>query len=352
MGKNWLKRIFYLLTIACFVGEMFSQTKINWDTTKYQKFKSNLIIGVFQTYRNFNNHFQQFNNPDSTGVSNNNYYAESDHVTGIEFTYDKFSISIGLKSTAPDPKKGYTKTLNFNFNIGGNTWYLENAYRYFQGFYDQNTRNYDSSFVETGRYYIQPKLTNRLVRSKFLYFTNHKKFAIRSGYACNYRQRKTAATWIFSANTNYYDMRNDSSVFPIEARSYYGKHADLKGMSSFGVSLNAGAAATVVFWKAFFFNVMFIVGPEQQWRTYRFPDRYLKLSYISISGDLRGSIGINFKKCYLMWTSQNDFVYYSSSFVNLHNRSLSGSFTFGWRFNSKTPELYKKFQSTKLYNSI
>jgi hypothetical protein len=341
-----------LIVLILLVGELCAQKSMVWDTTKYQKFKSNLIIGMFQTYRRSNNHFQQFAVKDTLGISDNDYYAESNHVTGIEINYDKFSLSLGLKSTPPDSKKGDTKTFNANFNFGGNIWYIENAFRYFQGFYDQNTKNYDSTFSETGKYYLQPKLINTILRSKFLYFTNHKKFACRSGYACNYRQRKTASTWIFSANTNYYYLRNDSALFPGVARQFYGGQADLTGLTSFGISLNAGAAANIVLWKALFVNLMFIIGPEQQWRTYHYTNRSLALSYISVSGDFRGSIGVNCKRWYMIWTSQNDFVWYNSSFLTLQNRSLAGSFSFGWRFNSKTPAFYKKFQQTKLYMSI
>ena len=39
-----------------------------WDTTKYQKYNSRLIIGYFQSYRNFNNEFKQFTQKDSLGL--------------------------------------------------------------------------------------------------------------------------------------------------------------------------------------------------------------------------------------------------------------------------------------------
>src|SRR5687768_17880866 len=183
----------YLVLSLFFTGTLMAQQKTAWDTTKYQKFKSNLIIGFFQSYRNFNNQFQQFDVADTAGFSKSNYFAESKLVTGIEVTYDKFNLALGL-TAAPQKNssgKGDTKTFNFNFNVGGNIWLLENTLRHFKGFYDMNTPAYDSAFKETGNYYYQPNFTNTLVRSKFLYFTNHRRFSIRSGYACNYRQLKT-----------------------------------------------------------------------------------------------------------------------------------------------------------------
>ncbi len=342
----------YLALFLFFTCSLRAQNKIFWDSTRYQKFHSNLIVGIFQSYRNFNNQFQQYIYKDTAGVSKNNYVAESKLITGIEINYDKFSFGFGLRSTPQKNSsgKGNTKTLNSNLNFGGNIWFVENTVRYFKGFYDSNTPTYDTTFKETGNYYYQPNFTNTLFRSKFLYCTNHKRYAFRSAYANNYRQLKSGATWIFSANATYNYMRNDSSFFPLAARPYYGDYGTMNGLKVFGISTNAGGAATLVLWRAIFIHMMFIVGPEHQWRQYHYTNGTEKnLSYFSLSGDLRGSIGINFKRFYFMSFSRNDFAIYNSSFVGLTNKSLAGGFIMGWRFDSKTPAFYKKFQRSKLY---
>lgn len=342
----------HLLLFLLLSAGLMGQKKDWWDTTRYQKFRSNLIVGVFQSYRNFNN---QFRAPSDTGgAAFNNYYAESNLVTGIELNYDKFSLAFGLRST-PQKKhsgKGPTETFNLNFNVGGNIWYMENQLRYFRGFYDQSSPGYDSTFKETGNYYYQPAFTNTLLRSRFMFFTNHRKFAFRSNYVCNYRQLKSAATWIICANTSINSMHNDSSFFPRASQPLYGPYAGLRGLEVFGIAASGGGALTVVLWKAFFANVMLTLGPENQWRTYFFGDKTTRLAFISIAGDFRGSIGLNFRRCYFISTTSNDFTLYDNSFMKLTNRSLSGNIIFGWRFNSKTPGFYKKFQQTKLYQSI
>jgi hypothetical protein len=310
------------------------------------------MVGIFQSYRDFNNNFKQFGEKDSLGISNNNYVAESQLTTGIEINYDKFSFGFAIKSTPQKNSsgKGNTRTFNGNLNFGGNKWYLENSVRYFKGFYDSNTAAYDSTFKETGNYYYQPNLTNTLFRSKFLYFTNHKRYSFRSNYVCNYRQLRSGATWIFSANISYNYLRNDSSFFPLPARPYYGSYAGMNGLKVFSTSLNAGGAVSLVLWRAFFVHLMFIVGPEQQWRTYNYLDGPSRnLSYFSLSGDVRGSIGLNFKRFYFMSFTRNDFAVYNSSFVGLTNKSVGGGFILGWRFNSRVPEFYRKFQGSRLY---
>lgn len=351
-----MKKTRCLLLLLLVVGRLFAQDQpVYWDTLKYQKFRTSFIVGIFQSYRNFNNDFQQFKMPDSLGISRPAWHAESRLISGIEVTYDKFSLALGLRSKPPEQSagKGNTRTFNLNLNFGGNIWYIQNSLRYFGGFYDNNTRAYDTALSNRGIYQQRPDMQNFLYRTKFLYFTHHKKYAFRSGYAGNYRQIRSAATWILSANVNYYTLYSDSSFFPLPARAFYGDYGSMHGLNVLGLSINGGAAGTLVIMKGFFINGMLILGPEQQWRTYIYQDKSTLLSYISLSGDARFSIGLNLKRCYFMFTNTNDFAIYNSSFVGLTNKSLAGGFTFGWRFNSsEAPEFYKKFQKTKFYNSI
>jgi hypothetical protein len=345
-------RYFLLLMVLC--CGLQAQQKGGWDSTRYQKFRRNLIIGAFQSYRNFDNNFQPQTKND-TGTIGSNYMAESNLVSGLEFCYDKFSLSVGLKSTPQKNStgKGNTQTFCMNLNIGGNIWFAENSLRSFRGFYDANTPLYDSTFKETGNYFYQPNMTNFLFRSKFLFFTNHRRYSFRSNYVCNYRQLKTGGSWILSVNTNYNYMHNDSSFFPLAVRNAYMDYGQMNGLRSFGFSTNAGGAFTLVIWRAFFVHVMFIVGPENQWRTYDFTNKSSRsLSYLSISGDVRGSFGLNFRRAYILWTSQNDFVFYNNAAMQLQNKSLGGSFMFGWRLTSHTPAFYEKFQKSKLYLAI
>jgi hypothetical protein len=352
-----------LLTFSTFAQGLFKADSANlrkarkhamWDTTKYQKYNSRLIVGYFQSYRNFNNEFKQFKEKDSLGLSTNDYFAESRLISGIEVNYDKFSLSLGLRTAPPSQSegKGNTKTFTTNFNIGGNIWFLENSFRYFKGFYDKNTAKYDTTFKRTGIYFQQPNLENTLFRSKFLYFTNHKKFAFRSGYACGYRQIRSAATWVLGGSVSYNNLRSDSSFFPLPSRPFYGDYGNMNGLKVIGISANVGAAATIVLFKTLFVSGLFIIGPEQQWRTYRYGNTTSPLSYVSWSGDGRFSVGMNFKHFYIIGSSISDFSLYNSKFVGLLNNSITGNFTFGIRFNSKTPEFYKKFQQTRIYLAI
>jgi len=325
-----------------------------WDTTKYQKFDYVFIVGAFQQYRNFDNEFKQVINKDTLGLSTHDYVAESQLNSGLNFCFDKFQVSFGTRSSpqAESAGKGYTRTFNIGFNIGDNNYVLENYYRRFVGFYNRSTPNFDTTFKTTNQYYLQPNLRSDLFMSRFMYFTNSRKFSFKSGFGCNYRQLRSAATWILGGSFNVYNLSNDSSIFPAKVRPLFNDYANLKGLRSINFSMNYGAAITIVILKAWFISGYFTVGPEQQWRKYNFGDHYSNLSYISFSGTGRVSLGLNLKRFYMLGSYSSDYNLFNSAGLNFKSAAITGNFAFGWRFHTGNPKFYQKFQRTKIYKML
>lgn len=326
-----------------------------WDTTRYLKYDYVFIVGFFQQYRNFDNEFVSLMNKDTMGLASQPYSTESNLISGFVFNYDKFQVSFSTGSKPPNGNsgKGHTKTFNLGFNFGDNRWVCENYFRRFRGFYNKNTSSFDSTFKETGQYYVQPGLTSTIFMNRFMYFTNHKKYSFKSGFGCNYRQVESAATFILGGSFNTYSLKNDSSIFPIQARPLYNDYGNLQGFSTVNIGVNAGAAVTFVAFRAWFLMGYFTLGPEQQWRSYNLGGTYRNLSYVSWSGTGRLSFGVNLHKFYFLVSYTNDYnLYNSPKIMNFTSNSITGNFTLGWRFHGKTPEFYKKFQKTKLYKLL
>ncbi|MDO9001672.1 MAG: DUF4421 family protein [Bacteroidota bacterium] len=356
--------LFFFLVLSSLSGrtQNTSETKVsiekkrkNWDTLKYEKFERVFIVGLFQQYRNFSNEFKQLINNDSLGISNNTYFAESQLIGGIVLNYDKFSLSLGTRTQPQEfnTGKGHTKTFNIGFNVGDNRWVSENYYRRFEGFYNKSTQNFDTAFKRTGNYYLQPGLKSSLLSSRFMYFSHYDRFSFKSGFGCNYRQLKSAASWIIGGSFNVYTLNNDSSIFPIQSRKYYNDYANLKGFQSVNISGAFGGAATLVIFKALFISGYFTVGPEQQWRSYNLGDNYRNLSYMSWSGTGRFSMGLNMRRFYLLVSNSNDYnLYNSAKIMSLKSESITHNFTFGWRFYKETPKFYEKFMKSKFYSFL
>lgn len=344
--------VIFLFTIN--FNSFFAQ-KRGWDTTYYTKYKNRLIVSFFQSYRNYGIDIEQKLTKDSLGKSKLAYIAEANLVYGLEVNFDKFNIAIGFKNpSSQTDKKGDTKFRNFALNVGGNHWLLENSYRSYSGFYNKNTANYDTSFKRTGIYDQQPHLTSESYKTKFLFFTNANKFSFKSSYASNYRQLKSAFSFVLSANIYYNRLNSDSSFFPFQIRNSYDTHRSMNGLNVFAFSVYGGGSWNIVLWKVFFMNLTLIIGPEEQWRNYNYLDTYPNqtLFYTSLSGDFRGCIGLNFKNFFIKVSATSDFSWYSASQISVLSKYGAINFSLGYRFKTKPSKGYQKFKQSKWYKRL
>lgn len=348
-----LKHCFLL--IALFLSSTAALSQAKWDTTYYRKYRDRLVVSVFQSVRTYGMEINQKLNRDSVGASKIAYKAEANNITGIELNYDKLNVAFGFKSTPPQNaiSKGDTKYTNLALNVGGNRWILENSYRSYKGFYNVNTSRYDTTFRRDGVYTQLPSLHSEAYKTKFLFFTNANKFSFKSGYSCSQRQLKPAFSFVLTANIYYNRLNSDSSFIPLPVRHYYDDHGNVHGLNVFAFSVYGGGSFNLVLWKAFFLNLTLIIGPEEQWRTYHYlGESPRKLFYTSISGDFRSSIGLNFKKFFVLFTSSSDFSYYNSNVMEYVSKYGAVNFSIGYRFHVKTPKPYTRFQQTKLYRLL
>src|SRR5262249_46638666 len=131
----------FLVLFALFCCSASAQ---NWDTTFYKKYTDKLCVTLTEYGRTFNLGISQ-KNLDS--ISTVDYNAESKTGIGVSLDWDIFSVSFGLISIQGDEAhKGKTAYKNISLSFGSTKYFLETAYRRYQGFYDANTPNYDPLF--------------------------------------------------------------------------------------------------------------------------------------------------------------------------------------------------------------
>lgn len=326
---------------------------VNWDTVQYRKYNYVFIVGYFSQYRVFNNEIISQMHKDTLGLGKQTYVAQSGVVNGLVFNYDKFQIAIGGRPKFKDTSstKGRTQMFNIGVSFGDNRYVSESYYRRFTGFYNSNRNVLDSLDHAKGKYYLEPNMRSSLFMTRIMYFTRYRGFSYKSGFGCNYRQLKSAFTWIYGANYSTYTMLNDSSVIPDKAHFMFNEYSRMRGLRSYNLGVTLGAAGTLVLFKAWFINGSFTFGPEQQWRDYDLISGHRRISYISGSGTGRFSAGLNMKKFYMLVSITNDYnLYNSSAIMKFKSEAISHNFTFGWRFHSgEPPQFYKRFQQTKFY---
>lgn len=327
----------------------------NWDTLKYQKFETVLIVGLYQQHRTFSNEFKQVMVSDTLGLSAHTFSTEVDFTgaAGIVINYDKFQISFakGIKPASTAGSRGYTDVFNIGLNVGDNRWVSENYFRKFKGFYNVNTPTFDSAYYESNKkFHLQPNMLSSLFMTRFMHFRNYENYSYKAGFGCNYRQLKSAASFISGGSFSVFNMLNDSAIIPLKARHLYRDYGSLKGMRSINLSYNIGIAATLVIFKAWFAAGYFTLGPEQQWRNYNLGGVHRNISYIGWSGTGRMSLGLNMKRFYMIWSFASDYnVYNSRKIMEYKTISYTANTTFGWRFHYETPKFYQKFMQSKYY---
>lgn len=346
-----MRKIFSIIYFSLLTSQSFSQN----DTTYYRKYNESLIISLYQSFaRQFDIEISEKFPPD-TGKSGIHYFSDADVVSGIAIDYDKIGIAFGFRSVPPKDakRKGNTNFFNLALNIGGNKWRLESSYRRYRGFYDANTANYSPLFNDSTPFYHDRSLLNENIKFKFLYFLNHKKFAYKSGYGSNYRQTKSAASWMLLGNLYFNRFGADSSLFPFPVRNYYSNLGDLDRLRVIGLSAGGGFSWNLIIIKRFFANLTIGVGLESQWRKYHHNNGDAEdRMYISGSGDVRSSIGYNGDKFFFFLSSMNDINNFDSGALNIRTKFISGAFQIGYRFPVKTPGFYKKIQETGVYKML
>lgn len=339
------------------------------DSSYYYKYSNRLVVGLFQSRRMFNFTFEQKFFPPAyvskdyqIDSSFMDYGADANYASGIDISWDKFSISFNTRTTPPDfsNKKGKTYYNNLQFNVGGNRWILETSARYFKGFYElQSSRlmTGDTSIsieeLNARPYYLKPNMSNLVTRAKFFYFTNNKKFSYKSAYSGVYRQVKTAFSPIMSGNIYYNKLSSDTSFISPYAAPYWDYFNAVYSIRNIGISGGGGITGTLVLWRIIFINLMITINTETQFRKYFERDkRPYALMYQSWSGDLRASIGVNTKNFYISINSMNDFYLMNTRKTNITSRFISVNFIIGYRFKVKEPKFMHKLRQNKFYKML
>ena len=294
--------------------------------------------------------------PDPLAKSKINYLANANDVTGVEVDYDKFSLSFAFKSTPPDgqSKQGQTAYKSFNFSFGGNKWLVETSYKNYKGFYDDNTAAYDTSFGPTKPFYQNHSMVTKGLKVKGFYFFNNRKFSYKSSYSCIYRQLKSAFSLFAIGNMYYNRFASDTSFIPPPVWNFYSAYYDMNRLNVLAFSGGMGASGNIIMHKKFFLNLTLGLGIEMQNRNYHyyFSNQYARRVYISLVGDARAALGYNGKNFFITLSSMNDFVNFNDNHFKMESSFISGSFTYGYRFNVKESSLIKKAKETKLYQML
>ncbi len=329
------------------------------DTNYVKSYKDKLILGLYYSERRFLINMSAQDSGHTVPGSTISYIANSNHITGISLHYDIIGLAFGFRSVpSGNLSTGNTKYLDFELNLNSQRWRLENSFRNYKGFYDNDTSLYfKKALPDTLKYFLQvPSMNLRVIKSKFIYSFNKRKFSLGAAYSNINRQLKSKGSWLIIANFYSLNLHADTSFVPRPLRTHYDTIWDgLNRMNIFAGSAIFGGTYTVVMWKRFYVNFLLTGGFETQYRDFYTQPENKMQSYwrTTTAADFRLAIGFNSKRFYIRNTSTFDINNYDpTKDIKIGTVYYAFSFDVGYRFNVKTPKPYKKFQGTKLYDLL
>lgn len=363
-----MKKILILFLFSfCFVGISFANTdsipdKKKWklDSNYVVSYSEKLVIGIFQSWRYYDLLFAQTLTTDSAGHSSMNYIARGNNSTGISFAYDKisFSLASSVEATESDVlRKGISKTKNLSFSINSKRYRLEAAYRKYTGFYDNYTGSRDTNFViDSSAFYQNPTMYSKAFRLKGFYFFNKKqRFSYGAAFNNTARQLKTAGSFLLISNAYGFSLGSDTSFLAPGTSPSYPQWESWNKFKTLGLSCNLGYTVNLILFKRLFANFTGTLGLELQNLQYSTADGISNRNDWKFgwsAGDLRGSIGYNGEKIYIMLSYIGDFSVYKLNKIQIDTRLHAGMFSFGYRFKMKESKPIKWLKSNKFYKML
>ncbi len=281
------------------------------------------------------------------------YAVQSRTVSGFDLAYDKLSLSLTFKSISQDEKLlGRTKYFTVANTFGDKNYVLESALRRYKSFYDANSPDYNSSYTPPNPLFINEDLRALTIKTKAIFFSNADRFSYRSSYSLNYRQLKSAASFILSTGFQYNNWKSSSRLIAPDIAQYFETNADIQKISTFSILSGVGGSVNLVLLKRFFFNATGILSPELQTRYYYYEIRRSRATYISMSMDTRFAFGVNTKHFVYSINSLNDWALYQGNKLDITNTYLSASLNIGFRINMSNFKPLNRLKENKYYKML
>ncbi len=351
--------MFRRITLFVLIFSGSSLSAQNYDTNYIAKYPSRLVLGIYQSWRQFDIQIRDIYKQDSIVIGQDTlkfnpligYKADANHATGISFDYDIIGFSLDYRSVAENDPVKYGKTTYSSFAVNFNSKGLrfENSYRRYTGFYDY----YSGSYTHSDTLYQNSSMSMLQLRSRIIYFFKNRKFSLSSAYANTARQLKSAFTWTLQGGVYGTTFHSDTGLFPEPRKFHYDSTMrDWNSLRIIGVNAGGGLAFNLVAWKRVYFSLMLNGMFEYQHKKYSTEQSsFSNFGAISFANDSRVSVGYNASRFFMRFAFRIDKLVYESKSkdVTVDHKYWLFEGSLGYRFKMKTPKFYRKFQETKFY---
>jgi hypothetical protein len=310
-----------------------------FDSTYIKKFYNNAVWSLYQNYNNHSLYISQNFDKENTVNTALNPIAES--LTDIGFIYSNekrfFAFNLFSIPNRPSTRKPQPKALNFIIGINNDNKLSEIGLNWFTGYYENNSVNFVPNFNDSTPYYSYGNLKTLNIFYNYINFTNKRKFSYGAAYRGSALQKKSATSFAYYVSANYNGINSDSSFIPSYVRNSYDKFGQMNRLNNAYLLAGGGYSATLVIGKVFFTNLTLLAGPGLQYQNYSLINEGKSKTAFNLllQGDIRYSVGLNFKYLYIISSNIISLKYYNMSKMSITSGHLMNQFTIGLRLNRK-----------------
>lgn len=153
----------------------------------------------------------------SLNSNNNNFDIRTNSGTTLKFSADFRSISIWYNFTPKDLglntqeiEKGKTGGFNFGFGIIKRNWFNQFNFRYIEGFYLENTQDFNPLWKQGDNYIQKPQMGYAALEGTTGYKFNPK-YSLKSVNSQTERQLKSTGSVIASLNYRFFQIKDENA---------------------------------------------------------------------------------------------------------------------------------------------
>ena len=328
-----MKKILFFLFFINFVIPSHSQ--FLYDTTFIKKRYDRTILGFYENLYVYSLELKQFKNPNENSTIN--YKSESRTSIGVSFSRGIIAASISLLNILPDSaaKKGEMKSINYSISLTDKNYFFETAFHWNKGFYDQNSSSYIIGAGQTAPYFQNHSLRIYNANIDYWIFNNYKKFSYNVAYSGMAKQKRSAATTIWYSSLQYNNLKTDSSVVPPAHTPSYDFYNNWHRSWSASIYAGLGGSATLVIFKNFFLNGLFVIAPGYQWRQLTDDSGRNNQSLFIIAGSVRGSLGFTNNHIRVAVVTKLNYINAQNSIFSMSNQISNVDITINYMFEKK-----------------
>jgi hypothetical protein len=313
------------------------------DTLYIRQYPDYLMLGLYSTTPIMSIQVNPLE--DSLARYGSHFLGNFSNSLGLNFGYRsvgfRFAVRVPIDPSSVD-QLGQTMYRLLSLKIRKMPFILSLDYRKYNGFYDDNSANHDSTITHAKPYHIRPDILFKSYSASMLLNFSWRKYSYTAPVTFNERQIKTRFGFLLNSNFNYIRYSADSSFVMPTQNPFFQDFMNVRSIDALILKVGPGVGMNLVVFKRLYFAMnVFFMGNAL---LYRYENESSAASRwrsnVNVFYEGSSAIGFNSERFYLGIRLSADNNLMRIKGANIRTNFGSASIDMGFRFN--TPGFFRK----------